>query len=113
MTKKVKILVGVASVIGVYSAFYFLVYSKRKPSFEVIDYKWDEKFLDARFGNNPVRISEYISGVFTAGNTFDKKIYKLKSTPLNNGKVSVVIEKNGLLVETKIIDFDRKLIIDK
>ena len=37
-----------------------------------------------------------VSGDFTAGNTFDEKIYRLTSTPLNNGKVSLTIFKNGL-----------------
>jgi len=113
MTKKVKIFVGIASVIGVYGAFYFLVYRKRKPSFSIIGYEWDKKFLEAKFGNSPIKISEYVSGDFTAGKTFDEKIYRLTSTPLNNGKVSVTISKNGLPVESKIIDFDARLIIDK
>ena len=113
MTKKVKIFVGIASVIGVYGAFYFLVYRKRKPSFSILGYEWDKKFLNAKFGNKDVRISEYVSGQTNAGNTFDEKLYNLTYTPLNNGKVSVEITKNGLPIESKIIDFDARLIIDK
>ena len=113
MTKKTKILVGIASVIGVYGAFYFLVYRKRKPILEILDYQWDKKYLDAKFGNKDVRISEYVEGETNAGNTFDEKLYGLTYTPLNNGKVSVTITKNGLPIESKIIDFDARLIIDK
>ena len=113
MTKKVKIFVGIASVIGVYGVFYFLVYRKRKPIFEILDYQWDKKYLDAKFGNKDVRISEYVAGETNAGNTFDEKLYELTYIPLNNGKVSVTITKNSLPIESKVIDFDSRLITDK
>ena len=41
MTKKVKIFIGVASAIGVVSAYYFLIYRKRKPNFDFSEYKFN------------------------------------------------------------------------
>jgi hypothetical protein len=113
MTKKVKIFIGVASAIGVVSAYYFLIYRKRKPNLDFSEYNWDKRYADVKFGNTTNRITEFKGITFTAGSGYDETIYSVTTTPLGKGKVSIVINKNGEPIEAKEIDFDSRLIVDK
>lgn len=113
MTKKVKIFIGVASAIGVVSAYYFLIYRKRKPNFDFSEYNWDKRYADVKFGNTTNRVTEFNAITFTAGKGYDETIYSVKTKPLGKGKVSIVINKNGEPIEAKEIDFDGRIVVDK
>ena len=113
MTKKVKIIIGVASLVGVSTLYYFLIFRKRKPNFEILNYDWDKRYIDVKFGKTENRLTEFNGITFTAGKSYDEKLYSVTSKPLGKGKVAITIFKNGSPVEEKEIDFDGRLVIDK
>ena len=113
MTKKVKIIIGVASAIGVIGAFYFLIYRKRKPNLNFSSYNWEKRYVDVKFGNTKNRINEFNAITFTAGSGYNETIYSITTKPLGKGKVSLTINKNGEPIEAKEIDFDGRIVVDK
>lgn len=113
MTKKTKILIGAVSVIGVYSAFYFLFYKKRIPKLEITKYDWDKRFVILKFGNTENMVNEFSGKTFSAGKTYDKNLYNVIVEPIGDGKVvAKVVRKGGETVKEKQINFDSRLVID-
>lgn len=114
MTGKKKILIGAVSVIGIYSAFYFLIYKKRIPQLEITKYDWDKRMVVVRFGNTENIVNEFSGKTFSAGKTYAKNLYNAVVKPIGDGRALItVVNKDGSTIKEKQVNFDSRMVIDK
>jgi hypothetical protein len=109
MAKRKKIIIGSFVLAGLITSYYFFIYKNRVPKLKLEKFNWNNRFINAKFGNTNIVISEFNNTEYGAGKNYNSN-FKLKVIPLGRGKVDLIFYNGNKIVEKKQTDFDGKLV---